>query len=505
MGELDLSPVTRLEGHLDFTVDLSDGEVADAQSTSAMFRGFEQILSGRDPKDALVITPRICGVCPSSHNMASARTLDDAFNATVPPNGQRVRNLLLGTETMMSHAAHTYVLFGPDLTNEKYSDHDAYPELVARFEPLEGSSYKKAVKRRVDLTEIHGIFAGKRPHSTFVPAGAPVQPSIQDKAKASSLLSDVQTFLEETVLGCSVERWLANESVDDVLEWIDEDASHANSDVGVIIQYGPELGLTDIGEGPGHFIAYGAYPDSTGEKWLPGGFHDGTKVHPLDQEKIKEHVKYSWYSDYEGSKHPFDGITEPEYVEEDDAYTWAKCPRYDGKVAEAGPLARMMVDQDPLITDIADEFGVSVFSRVLARVHEIVRLAAKSHEWIDNIDLDAPFMGTFEEPDNTDAFGLTEAARGALGHWVQIRDGEIDKYQVVTPSAWNLSPRDYDDTPGPVEQAVIGTSVPNESNPVEVEHVIRSYDPCIACAVHYSTPDEEFKQEIEPVPAPTES
>lgn len=499
MTEIDLSPVTRIEGHLDFTVEVENGEVTDAKSISSMFRGFEEILNGRHPMDGLVITPRICGVCPSSHNMASARALDDAFDVDVPANGHRVRNLLLGSENLMSHATHTYVLFGPDLTDEKYEDHEAYPVLAERFTPIEGTSYKQAVQTRVKLTEIHGLFAGKRPHSTFVPGGAPIQPELHDKTKAASLFSKVTDFVEETVLGCSVDRWLENESLDDVLDWLDEEESHRNSDLGVLITYGPELGLTDIGVGPGRFVAYGAFSDATGEKWLPGGYFDGDTLHELDQEEIEEYVTYSWASGYGGGKHPFEGETDPEYDEDDDAYTWTKCPRYDGKPAEVGALARMVVDQDPLVMSLADEYGINVYTRVLARLQEAARLSAKLEEWLMNIDPSQPFAASFDVPQNASGYGLTEAARGALGHWIRIRDGEIEKYQVVTPTAWNLSPRDDNDTPGPVEQAVMGIEVEDETNPLEVEHAIRSYDPCVACAVHYVTQDGEFEQQLQPV------
>lgn len=497
MTEIDISPITRIEGHLDFEVDVEEGEVEDARAIGALFRGFEQILQGRDPKDALAITPRICGVCPTSHNTASARALDDAFGASVPPNGNLVRSLLLGIENLMSHAAHTYVLFGPDLANEKYEGHEAYPELAKRFAPIEGTSYKKAVSARIQLDEIFAIFGGKHPHTTFVPGGAPVRPEGHDVTKATGILLDVKEFVEDTVLGCTVERWLENESLEDVEEWLEEDEDQAESDLGLLLRYGPELGLTEIGQGPGRFLSYGVYREGDGEKWLPPGYFDGEELRELDQSKIEEHIRYSWYGGYEGGKHPFDGTTQPEYDEESDAYTWAKCPRYEQLPAEVGPLARMVVDQDPLVMDLAEEYGPNVYTRVLGRLQEAVRTAAKLEEWLMDIDPGGPFFTGYSEPREAEGFGLTEAARGALGHWIKIRNGEIDNYQVITPTAWNISPKDSNDVHGPVEQAVIGTSVSDESNPVEVQHVIRSYDPCLACTVHYTTPDEEFKLRVQ--------
>lgn len=491
MAEIDLSPITRIEGHLDFKVDVEDGVVNDAKAVGALFRGFEQILKNRVPMDALVITPRICGVCPTAHNDASARAFDDAYNASIPENGYLARSLMLGIENVMSHFTHTYVLFGPDLANRKYEEHEAYPELASRFSPITGTSYKEAVFTRMKLDEIFALFGGKHPHTTFIPGGAPVRPGIHDITRALGIFLQVKDCAEDVTLGCSIERWLENRSLKDVEKWLEEEESHAKSDLGLLIRYGPELGLTEIGQGPGNFISYGVYAQADGENWLPGGFYDG-KHRKLDQGKIAEHIKYSWYTGYEGGKHPFEGVTEPHY-EEGEKYSWAKCPRYNGKPAEAGPLARMIMDKDPLVMELAKEYGPNVYTRVLARLHEAVRTAAKLREWLLELDPKKPFFGSYHEASDAEGIGLTEAARGALGHWIKIKNGRIDNYQVITPTAWNVSPKDSNDVHGPIEQAVIGTQLVDEENPVEVQHVIRSYDPCLACTVHYTTPRKSFK------------
>jgi len=418
---IDLSPISRIEGHLDFKIEVENNIVTDAKAIGALFRGFEEILGGRDPMDALVITPRICGVCPTAHNDASARTLDDAFNATIPANGYLMRSILLGTENLMSHAAHIYVLFGPDLADKKYEKHPAYPELVKRFAPLTGSSYKQAVMNRIKLDEIYAIFGGKHPHSTFIPGGAPCTPKLSDITKAYSIFSQVEDFLETTTLGCSVERWLQNKSLEDVVAWLGESESHANSDLGLFLRFAPDMGFDKLGVGPGNFLAYGAYAQADGENWLPGGFFDG-EHHSLDQKNIEEHIKYSWYDGYDKGCHPSDGVTNVHY-EEGEKYTWAKAPRYNDKPAEVGPLARMIVDKDPVVLDLAQKYGPCVYTRVLARMHEAVRLAAKVKEWLLLIDPGKPFFGSYKKVKNGEGFGLTEAARGALGHWVKIKTG----------------------------------------------------------------------------------
>jgi len=237
-----LGPISRIEGHLEFNIEVENKMVKDAHSSGALFRGFEKILQGKDPRDALYITPRICGVCPASHAIASVKALDDAFGAEVPENGLLVRNIILGANTVMSHATHFYALWAPDLVNKKYASHPAYPELSKRFTPLQGSSYLAAVNARAKPHEIIAIFGGKMPHSaSHVPGGVTVKPCLSDITKAYSIVLEIQDFIEKMVLGCSIERWLENKSLANVQKWMGESA-HAQSDLGLLIKYGPKLG-----------------------------------------------------------------------------------------------------------------------------------------------------------------------------------------------------------------------------------------------------------------------
>lgn len=481
---IDISPITRIEGHLDFSVEVDDGKVVEAWASGALFRGFELMLKGRDPLDALVFVPRICGVCPTSHQVASVKCLENAFGAKPPPNAHLARSILLGLENAYSHAAHFYVLFGPDLVNKKYAGHPAYPELVKRFAPLTGTSYRTAVLAKRKLNEAYAIFGGQFPHSNvFVPGGVTCRPTAGDIVRATGILLEVQDIVEQMVLGCKVERWLENKGLADVQKWMGEDG-HENSDLGLFIKYGPELGLNTIGTGPIGFHAYGVYEQADGSPWLKPGFYDGA-FHPFDHTRITEHVKHSWYVDYEGGKHPWQGETRPMYTRDGDKYSYAKSPRYEDKPSQAGPLSRQINDQDPLVLDLVKNLGINAFTRVLARLHEEVRLLAQLKKWIGQLNLKEPFyVKPPAVPQRATGFGLTEAGRGALGHWINIEGGKIANYQVITPTAWNVSPKDANGRRGPIEEAVVGTPVPDDTNPVEVQHVIRSFDPCLACTVH---------------------
>lgn len=516
MVEVTIDPLTRIEGHLKVRAEVDGGKATNAWSSGMMYRGLENILVGRDPRDAFFITQRACGVCPVAHATASIRCLDDAFDVTPPENAKLVRNIILGSNYLMSHATHFYALWAPDLANPIYKQilEDAgagsvYSELNRRFAAFSGSSWLRAVATRKKLHEIIAIFGGKMPHHmTYIPGGVTVRPDIGDIVKTYSLWLDGKSFIEEQVLGGSVDRWLENKSLNDVLAWLDESESHANSDIGLLLRYGgpvedANLGLHTYGgyeAGKCGFLSYGVFYERNG-KWLKSGFYDGD-FHTLDPEKVTEHIAHSWYSGYTGGMHPTKGVTEainnPDFKSKD-KYSWIKAPRYNDIPAEVGPLARMINDKDPLVLDLATKLGANVYTRTLARLQEIVRVFVKLKEWVLDINLDEKFYEPAELPSSATGVGLTEAPRGALGHWASIKDSKLERYQLVVPTTWNCSPRDSNGNLGPAEQAVVDTSVTAPENPVEILHVVRSFDPCLACSIHALDPRNNKKYEIKVV------
>ncbi|MEO1712191.1 MAG: nickel-dependent hydrogenase large subunit, partial [Bacteroidota bacterium] len=140
-------------------------------------------------------------------------------------------------------------------------------------------------------------------------------------------------------------------------------------------------------------------------------------------------------------------------------------------------------NQDPLFLDIMDKMGPSVFTRVLARVHEAPRLYTQIMEWLSQIDLDGEFYIKPTERDGK-GWGATEAARGALAHWIEIEGGVIKNYQVMAPTTWNVGPNDDAGKAGPIEAALEGTEIEDPHDPVEVGMVARSFDSCLVCTVH---------------------
>jgi hydrogenase large subunit len=249
-----------------------------------------------------------------------------------------------------------------------------------------------------------------------------------------------------------------------------------------------------MGRGSGNFISYGSLPLPTdtkvrgrdqGNRLVPAGFARGVEVCEFAQDRVSEHVAHSWFVDYEGGRHPFDGETRPYATGwEGEKYSWAKAPRYEQLPAETGPLAEKVVSGNPLFTDLVCRDGPSVFTRQLARIIRQAELIPTMEVWFSETTGGGRFYESPGEITEGEAFGLIDASRGALGHWVKIADGKIEHYQIITPTAWNASPRDSDGTRGPWEEALVGTEIKDLSDPVELGHVVRSFDACLVCTVH---------------------
>lgn len=473
-----IDPITRIEGHLKIEVEIEGEKVINARSSGTMFRGFEIILQGRDPRDAQHLTQRICGVCPASHGLAASLNLDSAFGVTPPNNARIMRNLVLGSNYLQSHILHFYHLAaldyvkGPD-TAPFIPRYDGDYRLSADVNKACVDHYLKALDIRKKCHEMLAIFGGKMPcHITFCPGGITESPDPDKITNFLWRLKEIQSFINDVYLP-------------DVLA--------------VAKIYSDYFG---IGVGCKNLVAYGVFDlDQKQEKKLlyRGAYTDG-KVRKFESEKINEYVKYSWYEDKTDGLNPARGETIPD-LKKKNAYSWLKSPRYDGKVHEVGPLARMAVSYlqgEPtvkkLIDGVLSEFKAdmsalfSVLGRHAARALECKFIADSMEDWLLQLKPGEPTYTPCEVPEEGAGMGLTEAARGALGHWVSIKNKKIDRYQVITPTNWNASPKDSKGQSGPIEQALIGAPVKDPENPFSVVRIIRSFDPCLACSVHVITP-----------------
>lgn len=469
-----VGPFNRVEGDLEIRLEIAEGRVRAAFTNSPMFRGFERMLLGRPPLDALTITPRICGICSISQSVAAARALADAGGITPAPDGARVAALLHAVENVSDHLTHFNLFFMPDFARADYAGRPWHGRAVTRFTAMEGSALRAAVEARASLLHIVGLLGGRWPHTLAVqPGGVTRAVSMRDKIRIQASLKSFRNYLEGTLFGASVERFAALGSIAELERWQGGDAA-------LFLEIAEDLELAQTGTGPGRYLSFGAYPGPDGLAFKRGTWVRGT-AGDLDTDAISEDVSHAWMLGE--TAHPRNGQTVPDERMRDAAYSWCKAPRLGRSSFETGALARQVIDGHPLAQELAHEGGVR--ARVAGRLLEIARTQLVLENLCAAIRPAQRFMADAELPRKGEGQGLVEAARGALGHWCRIEDGQIAAYQIIAPTTWNFSPRDSDGVPGPVEAALEGAEVrKGEDTPMRVQHIVRSFDPCMVCTVH---------------------
>ncbi|MCR4292599.1 MAG: nickel-dependent hydrogenase large subunit, partial [Candidatus Kuenenia sp.] len=438
---ISISPFNRVEGDLKIKVEVKDGKISGAQASGVMFRGFEYILKGRFPEDALVYTPRICGICSISHSVASSNALAAISEDFTPSrSGQHAKNISHATENAMSHITQFYLYFAPDLLNKKYAGLRYFPALEKRLTGLKGESVKTVISERKRFLEILGLIGGKWPHTLAIqPGGVTKALTTSDIFRIKGVLKHFTVVMETVLLGMPVEAYLKIKSINDFDSAFIE-ASINRSDLALFYHFSKEAGFFDMGKGPGKFIAACAYPDPDGKLFMPAGHWDNG-VSPLDTGKITEAIKYSFFDSENQVSSPERDTSEPKW-DKPNAYSWTKAPRYNGEVIEVGALGRQLISGDTLITELFSRHGSTVFTRVFARLHEAVKLLDMMDKWADELSSDENYYAKNTLKQNVEGIGLTEAARGILGHWISVESGKIKNYQVITPTGWNASPQD---------------------------------------------------------------
>ncbi len=506
--KVHLGPVTRVEGHLSVNLEVEKrGQryvVVSAYTQGEMFRGFENFLQKRDPLDAQQIIQRMCGFCPISQGIASCKAQEQAYNITPNKNGQLLQNLILGANFLQSHILHFYLLSLLDFVDvvailgyqgkdgrliklKEWTQHNIKKQRQGDFFALgpffpryEGDFYIKeqdinvefidhylmAMDMRRIAHEMCAIYGAKAPHATaIVPGGVTQRPTMENILAYRSRLKKLKDFVERYYI---------------------PDVFHIFS---LFSEY------WKVGKGYKNLLSYGVFDlEDNSRLFKPGAIVYG-KYEPLDIEKILEHVKYSRFSSL--PLHPKDGKTNPA-PDKQNAYTWIKAPRYDNHPMEVGPLARILVEYyspnkskiKEFLDSVMKKYNLNVtdfFStagRHVARALELSIITDNMFKWLDELDIEGDPTRDFDLVKNGEGVGLVEAPRGALGHWLKISNYRIERYQCVVPTTWNFSPRDNKDNLGPVEFALKGVMLKDIKEPMEAARVVRSFDPCLACAVH---------------------
>lgn len=459
MTILKIDPVTRLEGHLKVEVELDgSNNIVSAKTTGNMFRNFENILIGRDPRDGVQFTQRICGVCPVDHAIAAAKAYEKSINFMPNTQARLIRNLIQGSNFIASHVLHFYHLAAMDFVQGPQMSpwtpgYTADYRLTSAESTTIVNNYVTALSIRRKAQEMGAILSGKMPHvMSVVPGGVSVKPTSTDIANFKSYLSEITNFINNVYL----------------------------ADINTIAtKYSDYF---NIGKGYGNLLTYGVFDtDATGNTYFIRGRYTNGSYLSTDITQINENTKYSWYND--ASLNPANGTTTANRSKSG-AYSWMKAPRYNGIAHETGPLARMWMNN-------FYRNGISVMDRHKARALESQKLVQQMSTWINSVVANASGYNRATLPAAGTGIGLTEATRGALGHWLSFSSSKTTRYQVITPTCWNASPKDDIGNFGPIEKALIGIQVANTAQPVEILRVIHSFDPCTGCSVHVLDADKQ--------------
>ncbi|MCM0650700.1 nickel-dependent hydrogenase large subunit [Clostridium swellfunianum] len=447
MRTITINPLTRISGFLEIEVMVENHKVIDAKSSGLLFRGFEKMLKGRHPLDAIYFTERICGICSTAHSMASALALEDALKIVPNENDKMIRDFLHGCEFLQNHLRHFYLYTLPDFIkgpnvepvyNNSHTDFRLRKNLNDRL----ANSYVEAVKYSRKAHEALAVLGGKAPHNhgIFV-GGVTVNLDASKYSQIKALIYEIDDFVTNRML----------------------------EDVQIIAEYYSDY--FNNGAGYGNLLSYGVYDDYSEVQltYVKPKVSVNNNFYKLNENRITEDIKRAWYSEDTNPSIPKEG-----------AYTWVKAPRYNGYAFEVGPLARMILSSNY-------PKKVSTMDRTIARVLEAKKIIEIMKELLRRIKFQPAEQKRYDILDSTTGRGLTDTTRGALGHWISIKDKRIEHYNIITPSVWNCSPTDSNGVKGTIEQALIGTEIIDEEHPVEIGRIVRSFDPCISCATHVIT------------------
>lgn len=387
-----------------------------------------------------------------------------------------------------------------------YWGHSAF-KLPAEANLMAVAHYLEALEWQKEIVKIHTIFGGKNPHPNYLVGGVPCAINIDEAnainaerlAMVGRLLDEAHAFVNQVYI----------------------------PDLFAVASFYKDWGA--IGGGLSNYLAYGdlptnGYNDVSKYKFPRGiimnrNLNEVVEVDGNDVQQIQEYISHSWY-EYSGGDavglHPYDGETKLKYtgpkppyqhLNVNEKYSWLKTPRWKGNAMEVGCLSRVLVayasgseEVKELVHMALKKLDVpvtalfSTLGRTAARGLETALIANWSKDFynqlLGNIKNGDSRTANTEKwdpstwPKEAKGVGMTEAPRGALAHWIVIKDGKIDNYQLVVPSTWNASPRDPEGKMSAYESALIGTPVSNPEQPLEILRTIHSFDPCLACAVH---------------------
>lgn len=426
--------IDRIEGEAFIYFDMNGDKVKFSTIAFPHFRAMESILEGKNALDALVITPRVCGICGHAHLMATVRAIEDAYkNAgqTIKLNDkiEKIREFTLVMEMIQNHFKWIYLTIIPQLSRLATST-----EVQT---PLKGAFAASIATKAI------ATFAGQWPHSSYMlPGGITCDPTNIDILKAQSYLDELIEFFEKESLGISLEKFLSFKSCKE-FEGFEGD----------IFAIEKNLFKTEMhNKGCSH------------DRFLVLGAHQFTEPSKLKQTR------------------PFPINTK--YVSAVDSYSpnersYAKNAQYKNNFYEVGPLARTIAINLPIIKNMHRRFKDSAYSRVMSRIFELAYLLKYSKTLLKSLDISE---NSFVKPVDiskisAQGVGVVEAPRGPLMHTVSLENGIIKSYNIITPTQYNIG-SSTEKNPTPAQKAMIGVSQE------EALFIFRTFDVCSVCTTH---------------------
>ena len=451
MKTIDL--VERIEGEAKLHCTWSNKKISDARIDFLNFRGFEYILEGKSPLDALVYTPRICGICGQAHLKATVDALENIYEninekLQVTQKAKLLRQIGLNIEIIDSHLKWFYMFIMPDIIKLDTND-------LGIYMPLKGSRWMEAQKSASETIKALAIIGGQWPHTSYMlPGGVMSDPTKLDLVMMQNYLQNTISFFEKSISGVSLENYLDFASIDNL--------ENLSADLKYFKDLSFKYTLEKYGKSHNRFITLGE------SSLFKRGKIKQRLVHKLDFSKIVEDSSYSFSINKEENN--------------SQKHTWSKSVSYDESFFETGPLSRAIISNRKFIKEIHKSFEDSVFTRVMARIDEMAFLLFETNKLILQVDVsELSYIKpkySLKDVENAKAIAVVEACRGSLLHNISIEKGLIKSYDVITPTVWNLGPKNKTQK-GIAQKAIIG------SPSIEIAKIVlRSFDVCSVCTTH---------------------
>jgi Ni,Fe-hydrogenase I large subunit len=423
----------RVEGTARLELVWKDGFIEDARVSFPYTRGIERVLKDRPYMDALVITPRVCGICGHAHLIACVRALEKAMGIEPTLKASLVRNITQSFEILQNHIKWFYLFILPEFLQDSNG-------LRKLYEPFKGRRWFLAIRQAAQAVKAIALFSGQWPHSSYaVPGGITSNPKPSDLAQLEAITHQIRDFFLKQVVGLEEEelrRFLEGGSL-----------SLLKGDLGLFLEFAHKEGLFRAGRAYNRLL-------SGGELYNPSGFY---------------------------CKKTYHGRIKPSALQEltPPSYSTVSPLRYRSFPYETGPLSRQLLSGNRFIKNLHREYGDSFMVRVVARVLEIWHILSRIEEGTKRLYecLHEPSTSLKKPPHVKRAYGyaFVEAARGTLMHEVEIEEGLIKRYRIITPSQWNLGPR-CERFLGVAERAIVGLESERQAM-----LVLRSFDLCSVC------------------------